>query len=80
MDTSELNQQSQREIHYVYGWCCTPVGRRGASFWGVALVLIGAVVLLSQVTPFSLEIGKFLWPALLMAWGVAILWPNRLLQ
>ena len=77
MENTELRE---REIHYVYGGCCAPIGRQGVSFWGVALVAIGAIALLSNLALFNLDIGGIVLPGLLLAWGLAILLPNRELR
>ena len=74
MENTELRE---REIHYVYGGCCAPMGRQGVSFWGVALVAIGALALLSNLTLFNLDIGGIVIPGLLLACGIAILLPKR---
>lgn len=77
MENTELRE---REVYYVYGGCCAPIGRQGVSFWGVALVAIGALALLSNLTFFNLDIGGIVLPGLLLAWGIAILLPRRELR
>ena len=76
----ENTEVREREVHYVYGGCCAPVGRQGLPFWGVALVAIGALTLLSNLALFNLNIGGIVFPSLLLAWGIAILLPRRELR
>ena len=76
----EKTEVREPEVRYVYSGCCRPVGRRGVPLWGVALVAIGALALLNNFSLFALNIGGILLPGLLLAWGIAILLPERELR
>ena len=45
---------------------------RRINFWGLLLILIGTLLLLSQFLPF--DIGQLIWPLILISIGVWILW------
>jgi hypothetical protein len=73
MKTENTNE---RETHAVYVSCCAPVDGSGASFWGVLLLVIGFIWLLSSLALVA-SVGKFILPAILITLGVAALWNTR---
>jgi hypothetical protein len=46
--------------------------RKGTLFWGTAIILIGVVLLISNVTGIALD--RFIWPLVMIALGAWILW------
>ncbi len=48
------------------------MGRRGSVFWGIALVVLGVVWLLSNLGIVPENWWELILPVLLVAWGVAI--------
>ncbi len=58
----------------VYGWCCCgPIGRLGALFWGVALMVIGFVWLLGNFDIIPSDWWRVLFPLLLIGLGAVYL-------
>jgi uncharacterized membrane protein len=64
---------NERETRTVYVSCCAPVAGSGGSFWGVLLLVIGLIWLLSSLTLVA-SAGKFILPAIFITLGVAALW------
>ncbi len=48
--------------------------RRGSIFWGIILVLAGALFLLSNLGFLKVNVWNLLWPFFLIALGIAFLW------
>jgi predicted membrane protein len=46
--------------------------RKSTVFWGTAIILIGVVLLISNV--FDINIGRFIFPAILIVLGAWLLW------
>jgi len=71
MDNPNSND---RNTVYIYGCCAPGTGR--AVFWGIALVLLGGLGLLSAFVPFQ-HLGRYILPAFLLLWGGYILFSRR---
>ncbi len=63
----------------ISGVCCAPFSARRTVFWGAALVLLGALGLLSIVFPLQ-PLGRVILPAFLLLWGGALLLGARKAQ
>ncbi len=63
----------------ISGVCCAPFSARRTVFWGAALVLLGALGLLSILYPV-LPVGRVILPAFLLLWGGALLLGARKAQ
>lgn len=64
---------ADREIHPCHCcWCCGALGRRGPIFWGLTLVLLGVVWLLSNLGILPESGWGVAVPLLLIAWGLVI--------
>lgn len=42
-------------------------------FWGAAFIIVGAIILLNRLDVIDLQIGEYLMPVILIAWGVKIM-------
>ena len=71
----DSQDRSESKAQYVAVCCCPGAGR--ATFWGILLVLFGALGLLSIVLP-SVNLGRYLLPAFLILWGTYLLFGRRL--
>ena len=67
---------NERETRTIYVSCCAPVDESGVSFWGVLLLVIGLIWLLSSLA-LVVGVGKFMLPAIFITLGVAALWNAR---
>jgi hypothetical protein len=67
MNTSNA---SETKTKYV-GMCCAP-SAGGAIFWGILLVLLGGLGLLSAIMPLE-HLARYILPAFLVLWGGYIL-------
>jgi predicted MFS family arabinose efflux permease len=68
MNTENTNQPTQV--------CCGASAGWRAAFWGVVLVALGSLGLLSNLVPLQ-HLGGTILPALLMLWGAFILINTR---
>ena len=75
----DTEKRQERETRTVYASCCAPVNGLGASFWGVLLLVVGLIWLLSSLTLVA-GIGKFILPAIFIGLGVAALWNAKVVQ
>ena len=73
-------QQTDRQVHHNYYWCCWPTGQWGALFWGGALVVIGLTWLMSNLGVISEDWWELVIPTLFIGWGIAILSSRRELK
>jgi hypothetical protein len=71
MNTSNA---SETKTKYVC-MCCAP-GAGQAVFWGILLVLLGGLGLLSAFMPL-VHVGDYVLPAFLVVWGAYILFSLR---
>ncbi len=72
MNTQDKNETN---VQYLAVCCCGPNTRR-AIFWGIVLILLGGLGLLSTFVPLQ-HLGKYILPAFLLLWGSYILWDRR---
>ena len=68
----ETENTNRRETRRIYVGCCAPANGSGASFWGVLLLVIGLIWLLSSLA-LVVSVGKFILPAIFITLGVAAL-------
>ena len=71
MDNPNVNDS---KTVYVYG-CCAP-GTGQAVFWGIVLILLGGLGLISAFAPLQ-HLGRYILPAFLVLWGIDILFSRR---
>jgi hypothetical protein len=72
--TQSEDVRTERQVieHHYHGCCWPDGGQRGRIFWGVALAALGGVWLAGNL--FGLDDwGRWLVPALFIAWGVGLL-------
>jgi hypothetical protein len=75
MKENAMSEQRDDRVveRYVVTNCCWPDGGRGgALFWGVALVLLGGMWLWANTVGLD-DWGEWAIPALIVAWGAALL-------
>ncbi len=46
-------------------------------FWGIALVLVGILLLLDRAGMIDIDFGDFIIPVVLIAWGLKTILNNR---
>ncbi len=68
IENSTKNQAAQA--------CCRASAPGRSAFWGILLVILGGLGLLSNLVPLH-NIGGYILPALLMLWGGFILFNSR---
>lgn len=73
MKTENANESEARTV---YVNCCAPADGSGVSFWGILLLVIGLIWLLSSLALVA-SVGKFILPAIFITLGVAALWNAR---
>lgn len=71
MDTPNSNDTKIKVVSV----CCAP-SAGWAAFWGILLITLGGLGLLSTVVPLQ-SIGRYILPALLVLWGGTILFNLR---
>ncbi len=73
-----MNTQNSREDKVPsVAVCCGPCASWGAVMWGIVLIGLGGLGLVSLFVPLPPTLGRLIWPALLVLWGGLILL-NRL--
>lgn len=66
MNTENTNLKPSTQV------CCGASAGWHAAFWGVALVALGGLGLLSNFVPLQ-HLGGYILPAFLMLWGAFIM-------
>ena len=72
----ENENPNKRETRTIYVGCCAPADESRVSFWGVFLLVIGIIWLLSSLALVA-TVGKFILPAIFITLGVAALLTAR---
>jgi fatty acid desaturase len=74
MSQGSENQLQQRVAEYPYEGCsCWPYrNRAGGLFWGLALLLVGAIWLANNIFDIG-NWGEWLVPILFVTWGAVLL-------
>lgn len=67
-----MNTQKTDENNIKVIAVCCANGARWIAFWGIILVLLGGLGLLSAFTPIQ-QIARFIFPAFLVLWGAYLL-------
>ncbi len=67
MNTQTMNEDNVRYVAI----CCGPNAGRTV-FWGVGLICLGGLGLLSLFVPLQ-PLGRFIWPLFLVLWGGMLL-------
>ena len=70
MNTENTNQNQSTQV------CCGASAGWWAAFWGIVLVALGGLGLLSNFVPFQ-HFGGYILPAFLLLWGAFILINTR---
>ena len=63
-----MNTNSEDETKVKYVAVCCPPGTSWTAFWGIFLVLLGALGLLTSFMPLQ-QLGRYILPAFLLLWG-----------
>ena len=73
-----MNTQNTHEDKGSYvAVCCGPCSGWRAAFWGIVLVALGGLGLLSLFVPLPPSLGRYIFPVLLVLWGGFILFNWR---
>ena len=69
-----MNNQNTREEKASYvAVCCGLCAGWRAAFWGIVLVGLGGLGLVSLFVPLSPSLGRYILPVLLVLWGGLLL-------
>ncbi len=73
-----MNTGTSREDKVTYvATCCGPCTPWQAVFWGIVLVGLGGLGLVSAFVPIPIALGRYILPALLVLWGAFCLLSAR---
>ncbi len=69
-----MNTETHREDKPAYvAVCCGLCTGWQAVFWGLVLVGLGGLGVLSAFVPLPISLGRYILPALLVLWGAFVL-------